>query len=123
MNLTQTLFSFGGRIRRSTYWLHAIGVAVVAGIVIVVGVTLSAMGNGGVLTYLGLAVSFAGYIAAIWASLALYIKRLHDKDLMWAWIFCPVYPAIVAMFLDGTQGPNRFGPSPKGLTGPAVAAS
>jgi uncharacterized membrane protein YhaH (DUF805 family) len=119
--MMQTLFSFGGRIRRSTYWLYAIGAGVVAGVLIVVGGMLSAMG--GAMIYVGLAVVLVAYVAMIWAGLALYIKRLHDKDMMWAWIFCPIYPAIVAMFLDGTQGPNRFGPSPKGITGPAPAAA
>jgi uncharacterized membrane protein YhaH (DUF805 family) len=115
----QTLFSMSGRIRRSTFWLYYIGVAVVMCIGIAVGGMISAMG--GVMTYVGLAIMVAAYVALIWSALALYIKRLHDKDMMWAWIFCPVYPAIVAMFLDGTPGPNKYGPSPKGLTGATVA--
>jgi uncharacterized membrane protein YhaH (DUF805 family) len=121
MNLTQTLFSFNGRIRRSTFWLYSIALGVVFGVVYVVGTML--MVNGGAMMYVGGILMLAVWIAYIWGALALYVKRLHDKDMMWAWIFCPIYPAIVAMFLDGTQGPNKYGPSPKGITGPAVAST
>jgi uncharacterized membrane protein YhaH (DUF805 family) len=116
--MMQTLFSMSGRIRRSTFWLYALGSEVVLIVAAILVGVIAGMIN---LPIIGIIVGFAAYAAMIWIGLALYIKRLHDKDMMWAWIFCPVYPAIVAMFLDGTPGPNKYGPSPKGLTGATVA--
>jgi uncharacterized membrane protein YhaH (DUF805 family) len=34
-----------------------------------------------------------------------------------------LWPLIELGFLDGTQGPNKFGPSPKGIGAPAAAAA
>lgn len=34
-----------------------------------------------------------------------------------------IYLLVVLGILDGTKGPNRFGPSPKGVTGPVVNAA
>ncbi|HEX3917074.1 MAG TPA: DUF805 domain-containing protein [Caulobacteraceae bacterium] len=116
--MMQTLFNMNGRIRRSTFWLYSIGSSVVLLIAVFAVGMLAQMIN---LPIIGLVVGLVAYIALIWIELALYIKRLHDKDMMWGWIFCPIYPAIVAMFLDGTPGPNKYGPSPKGLTGATVA--
>jgi uncharacterized membrane protein YhaH (DUF805 family) len=126
MNLTQVLFSFNGRIRRSTFWLYSLGLGVVLGIVIAVGFMLGS--NGGALSAVGWVLVGLAYIVAIWADLALQVKRWHDRDKSWVWIFIAFIPIVGAIwllvevgFLDGTPGPNKYGPSPKGLTGPAVA--
>jgi len=128
MNLTQVLFSFSGRIRRSTFWLYGLGLGVVLGIIIAVGIMLAS--NGGAMAIVGSVIAFAAYVVAIWAGLALQVKRWHDRDKAWVWIFIAFIPLVGAIwalvetgFLDGTPGPNKFGPSPKGLTGPAVAAT
>jgi|GEM_PF-327776 len=46
----------------------------------------------------------------------------------WSWVtagvpksIASIYLTVVLGFLDGTPGPNRFGPSPKGLSGGAPA--
>jgi uncharacterized membrane protein YhaH (DUF805 family) len=128
MNLTQTLFSFNGRIRRSTFWLYGLGLGVVLGVVISVGIMLSS--NGGAMAMVGMVLAFAAYIVAIWCGLALQVKRWHDRDKSWVWVFIAFIPFIGAIwslvetgFLDGTQGPNKYGPSPKGITGPAPVAT
>ena len=125
MNLTQTLFSFSGRIRRSTFWLYGLGMGLVMGVVITVGMML--VSNGGAMAMIGMALMVAAYVVAVWAGLALQIKRWHDRDKSWAWIFIAFIPVIGSFwaliecgFLDGTQGPNKYGASPKGITGPAV---
>nr|WP_314076198.1 DUF805 domain-containing protein [uncultured Roseococcus sp.] len=77
-------------------------------------------------------------LAALWALLALIVKRLHDRDLSGghaAWIMAvllfagligmpldPLLDELVAIFalgllawlaiVRGTEGPNRFGPPP-----------
>ncbi len=129
MNYQEFLFSFNGRIRRLHYWLGAIGAGFVYGIVAAIGLMLGAMlshGQGpGVIGWLIYAVVL---FFAAWTGLALQIKRWHDRDKSWVWIFISFIPLVGAIwalvecgFLDGTPGPNRFGPSPKGVTGPAVA--
>jgi len=120
------LFSFNGRIRRQQFWLATIGVAVVYGVVYAIVMML--MRNGGVMAMIGGIVMLVVLVAYLWAALAIQIKRWHDRDKSWVWIFISFIPVIGAIwtliecgFLDGTPGPNKFGPSPKGLTGPAPA--
>ena len=64
------------------------------------------------------------YAVDVWIGLALAVKRCHDRDKS-GWFlligFIPIIGGVWLLvelgFLDGTQGPNRFGPSPKGLGG------
>jgi uncharacterized membrane protein YhaH (DUF805 family) len=54
----------------------------------------------------------------IWPSIAIYIKRAHDRD--WPWPFILLFlvplvnfwPLIELWFLRGTIGGNRFGADP-----------
>jgi uncharacterized membrane protein YhaH (DUF805 family) len=73
---------------------------------------------------------FVLLIPYVWILLALQIKRWHDRDKSWVWIFIsliplvgPIWALVECGFLDGTPGPNKYGPSPKGVTGPATAAA
>jgi uncharacterized membrane protein YhaH (DUF805 family) len=129
MNYQEFLFSFNGRIRRLHYWLGAIGAGlvygIVAAIVLMLGSVLSHGQGPGVIGWLLYAVVL---FFAAWTGFALQIKRWHDRDKSWVWIFINFIPFVGAIwtlvecgFLDGTPGPNRFGPSPKGITGPAAA--
>jgi uncharacterized membrane protein YhaH (DUF805 family) len=120
------LFSFNGRIRRSQYWLYGLGVGVAGGVILAVLSML--MQNGGAMVFVGGILALIVYVVLVWVGLALSVKRWHDRDKSWVWIFIgfiPIVGAIWALvecgFLDGTPGPNKFGPSPKGLTGPATA--
>jgi len=187
MSLTQKLFSFGGRIRRRDWWLLSIGLAVLN--LIVQGIVGAVVGGGAAAastgTDPGAAAAGAAGVAGIaslliallflWPSLALSIKRAHDRNK--PAMFVLGYYALVVLllvvitftmggvlaaagaggdnsaavgaaagtggivvmvlsvillvyaiwllvelgFLDGTPGPNRFGPSPKGLGGSAEA--
>jgi uncharacterized membrane protein YhaH (DUF805 family) len=129
--MMQLLFSFDGRIRRTNYWLGALGsglvYGVIAGICVMIGVMLS---HGQGIGIIGMVLYLVVLFFAIWTSLALQIKRWHDRDKSWVWIFISFIPLVGAIwtlievgFLDGTPGPNRFGPSPKGVTGPAPVAT
>jgi len=58
----------------------------------------------------------------IWPSLAVAVKRCHDRNKSGFWVLISLIPILGWLwflvefgFLDGTQGPNRFGPSPKGI--------
>ena len=143
MNLMNILFSFNGRIRRTHYWLGLIGASFALGIVAFVlmlvfggGAMLAAQGGSDAGTAAGAGIGIIGVILyvgilvlATWIGLALQIKRWHDRDKAWPWIFISFIPIvgwfwvlIECGFLDGTMGPNRFGPSPKGITGPPPMA-
>jgi uncharacterized membrane protein YhaH (DUF805 family) len=121
------LFSFNGRIRRMHFWLAAIGIGVVEGVLLTICTML--MRNGGAMMMIGGIVELVILIVGVWIGLAIEIKRWHDRDKSWVWIFISFIPAVGAIwvlvecgFLDGTPGPNKYGPSPKGIVGPAPVA-
>lgn len=54
-------------------------------------------------------------------NLAVSVRRLHDSDKSGWWLllnFIPIGGLVLLIFylLDGTRGPNRHGPDPKGRT-------
>ena len=135
MNIANLLFSFEGRLRRLHYWLTFIVLMIISGIVASVtyvpalvaasgtgdsSAIMAAMASPGALIY------WAYCLVLIWPNLALQVKRCHDRNrsgLFVLIVFIPIIGAIwfliEQLFIDGTPGPNRFGPSPKGLGGPA----
>jgi uncharacterized membrane protein YhaH (DUF805 family) len=118
------LFSFNGRIRRQQFWLASIGLGIVY--VVLVTILSMLMRNGGAMTMVGGILTLIVFVAYLWAALAIQVKRWHDRDKSWVWIFvglitAGIWTLIECGFLDGTPGPNKFGPSPKGLTGPVAA--
>jgi uncharacterized membrane protein YhaH (DUF805 family) len=131
MTLKQMLLSFEGRITRLQFWMYSFGVGIVFYLLLfiiaqVMGVTAAQYANGAVpgtfLTVLGLL-----YLPFLWASLAINAKRCHDRDRSAWFILVSLIPLVGLWylieigFLDGTQGPNRFGPSPKGIGGSQVS--
>ena len=130
------LFSFQGRTRRLHYWLASLGAGLglsvfyLAVFMILFAVarrtddTTAAMSSPGMIIALVL-LTLVYLVFAFWISLAVQIKRWHDRDKSGAWVLIafipmvgPIWSIIECGFLDGTEGPNRFGPSPKGVTGP-----
>lgn len=135
MDWQNLLFSFNGRIRRSHYWLAAIGsglaIGIVGGLILTVtgaAASMAGRGGGGPMASIGMLIYFALLALAVYIGLALQVKRWHDRDKGWVWVFINLIPFIGGLwalvecgFLDGTQGPNKYGPSPKGIEGPAPA--
>jgi uncharacterized membrane protein YhaH (DUF805 family) len=132
----QSLLSFNGRQRRLHFWLIAIAIAVVNGIVSSLTwqkAYMAQMMGGhaawGPVALIGVVIS----LGLFYLSLANSVKRLHDRDKNWWWLLLMyaacltivgiLWPLIELGFLDGTPGPNRFGPSPKGVGGPAPATA
>ncbi len=106
------LLRFDGRINRAKFW-SGVGAIIVAYIVIF---ALFAIDSGALRALLGLA-----YIAMIWPSLAISIKRWHDRDKSGWWVLIGLVPVIGGIwalvetgFLAGTGGPNQYGPDPLG---------
>lgn len=124
MRVWQMLFSARGRIRRRDFWLCLIGTWL-TGTVIVAVLTLQFSVFLHTEEASTLAVWPSGlYLACLWVSACLQIKRWHDRDKSGWWILINGFPLIGSLwamvetgFLDGTQGPNPYGPSPKHIGG------
>jgi uncharacterized membrane protein YhaH (DUF805 family) len=143
VTVPQKLFSLQGRLRRRDYWLFSFALVLAALAVLIPSVMA-----------LGLDVSDPRVslvsLVVVWPSLAMLVKRIHDRNksgwlaaIYWvpsvAAIILEAFPAdglrpivtglnvitgltglwflIEFGFMDGTQGPNRFGKSPKGIGG------
>ncbi|MFI4974052.1 MAG: DUF805 domain-containing protein [Caulobacterales bacterium] len=131
MNIMHLLFSFEGRIRRLHYWLAAISLGVIEVVIISVvgallaGAAMSNPNNAGAATGALMAmmpIYFVVLLIFMWPTLALGVKRCHDRDKTGWFLLIGLIPLIGAIwllidlgFLDGTQGPNKYGPSPKGI--------
>lgn len=126
MSIVQFLFDFNGRIRRLHFWLFFLCLSAVYGGLfwqfghwevhhndhhfVSLGVTY--LQHNPLFGLLGL--------AAIWAKLAVTVKRWHDRDKSGWWILIGLVPVIGWLwqliecgFMEGTPGDNRFGRSPK----------
>jgi uncharacterized membrane protein YhaH (DUF805 family) len=112
---------FSGRSRRKEYWMFALGYILVAIALAIVGVMLGGFPSGepsgsasAVMILLGLLV-----VALIIPSIAVQVRRFHDQDKSGWFVLINFVPyvggiiVLVFMCLDGTRGPNRFGPDPK----------
>jgi uncharacterized membrane protein YhaH (DUF805 family) len=129
MDIMHLLFSFQGRIRRLHFWLAGITVGVVYMVIYMLLFSMSGFAQG-TPNPLILGLMALLYIPVIWIGLALDVKRCHDRDKSGWFVLIGLIPLIGAIwllvelgFLDGTQGPNRFGPSPKGVGEPVAAVA
>ena len=141
MTMLQQVFGFKGRLRRRDYWIF--NIVLVLAVIAMVGPFMLAVGfetRDRRFDALGL--------VALWPSMALLVKRIHDRDktgrmALIYWIpslvstglsfipefglgglkvFLDIGTGMIGLwflvefgFMDGTQGPNEYGPSPKGV--------
>ena len=129
---------FTGRARRMEFWLFwlfLIGIQIVFSILIglVAGPTAAvadptdpfAVLNGPAKALYG--VFFLMMLALLIPSLAVSIRRLHDTNRTGWWLLLGLVPFLGALvllifyLLDGTPGPNKYGPDPKGRVSAAAA--
>ena len=111
LTMNEILFSFKGRIGRKTYWMFFLAFMVV--LFLLVGV-FSMMGlNENIMAV----VMLVFYIPAIWMSLAVQVKRWHDRDKSGWWVLISFIPIIGPLWafvengcLAGDDGVNSFGP-------------
>ena len=136
---------FSGRSRRKEYWMFAllnvIVMFVILALIFAGGFSISAMQGGsppeapGVLFWLGAGLMAIYFLAVIVPSIAVIVRRLHDRDMSGWWylgfILLSMIPVIgflasIAMLvifcLPGTPGPNRFGADPKDPNSASVFA-
>ena len=113
MTLSELLFTVRGRISRKAYWFATV-ILFAAGLVasildwIVFGTRSGA-------------ISAIVALVSLFASIAVGVKRWHDRDKSGWWILIVLVPVIGWIwaivengFLRGTIGPNRFGSDPLG---------
>jgi len=127
MDWKYILTSFQGRINRQPYWLAAIAMGIVFGILFYV--IMAAFGSitpsadpavpaSMSFSPIGWVLMAILYIALIWVSLAVQVKRWHDRDKSGWWVIASLIPIvniwafIVTGFLRGTPGPNSYGEDP-----------
>ncbi|MGE5722633.1 MAG: DUF805 domain-containing protein [Sphingomonadales bacterium] len=116
---------FSGRSQRKEYWMFALGVFIVSlalGLIMSLGgafaapTDVSAM-SGVSLVVLIVLVLFC--LAIFIPALAVQVRRFHDQDKSGWFVLLNFIPyvggfvVLIFMCIDGTKGPNRFGPDPK----------
>lgn len=115
---------FSGRARRTEYWMFFLINMLVSVALVFVDRAFGTLSESGIGT-LGLIYS----LALLLPSLAVGVRRLHDRDKSGWWLLLGLLPLIGGIILlvwfviDGDVGDNRFGPDPKaGERGLPVAA-
>ena len=116
---------FSGRSQRMEYWMftlfYLIVITVLLGFAIFFGSPAGedhTLAENYSLVVLGLFV-----VGTIIPSIAVTVRRLHDQDKSgWFYLmsFIPYIGGLIMfvfMCLEGTVGPNRYGPDPKGGSG------
>ncbi len=105
------LFSFEGRINRAKFW---IGIAAMWVVLWIVAILAGLMNSSIMWTIFALLT-----LLVIWPSLAISIKRWHDRGKSGWWVLIGLVPLIGGLwaiietgFLPGTPGPNEYGPDP-----------
>lgn len=123
--MTDLLFSFQGRANRAKFWLVALGIFVVEMIIFAALFAGAAMSGdperlqAAVMAPISLIVLIVFGVVALWVSLAVAVKRYHDRNKSGWWILIVFVPLIGHLwyliecgFLRGTPGPNSYGPDP-----------
>lgn len=115
---------FSGRSQRKEYWMFSLFMFLVIIALVIIAALLGGLGdgaNGPSMLFIVPVVIF--FLASLVPSIAVTVRRLHDQDKSgWFYLlsFVPYVGGIIIfvfMCIDGTPGPNRFGPDPKGGTG------
>jgi uncharacterized membrane protein YhaH (DUF805 family) len=135
MTWQNKLFSFQGRVTRQDYWLYHLGLILgIIALSIVVGLGGAGLGvrNPEVPAMI---VGGVVLLICLWPFWAVGVKRCHDRGKSGWWYLgwsiggaIPYLGFLISLwalvelgFLDGTQGTNAYGPSPKGIGDTQVA--
>jgi uncharacterized membrane protein YhaH (DUF805 family) len=122
--MTNLLFGFRGRITRAKFWLVALAIFVVE---LILFAALG--GNAAMWANPQAALAAIGPVAGIvflifgvvvtWISLAVAVKRYHDRDKSGWWVLIIFVPVIGGLwyliecgFLRGSEGHNNYGHDP-----------
>lgn len=104
-----------GRIPRRTFWLY--------GVLAMFGLGLLLQALLGIAGLDGERASALVNVLLLYPSIAISIKRWHDRDRSGWWVLILLVPLVGWVWalvenglLRGTPGPNRFGPAPAGTS-------
>ncbi len=120
---------FSGRSQRKEYWMYFLFLLILGIVAAIIDTVLgfgamshssSPYGASANWSTNNGPATIALILATFIPNLAVAIRRLHDIDKSGWWCLIVIVPLVgfivylVFMCLDGTRGPNRFGPDPKG---------
>ncbi|WP_199554850.1 DUF805 domain-containing protein [Sandaracinobacteroides hominis] len=129
--------TFSGRARRREYWLWQLFIWIISAVLFawlfaalpdkVVGTDEFFAMSGNLMegpTRLPMIVIALVSLALFLPSLAVSVRRLHDSDKSGWWLLLNLLAIgalvlLIFFLIDGTRGPNSYGPDPKGRPGPA----
>lgn len=111
------LFSPHGRVSLSQYWLrYWLPTRLAVGAYFVIG---GSLGLSIASTPLNNALILAVAAVLVWVSLAVEVKRWHDRDKSWLWMLVNLVPLVGPLWafvetglLDGSEGTNQYGLPP-----------
>jgi uncharacterized membrane protein YhaH (DUF805 family) len=109
------LFSFDGRLDRRTYRYARI-VANLTFVFAIGGLNSQILKSKDLTIGLLLVLVMLGLMGVMaWTTLAMQVKRRHDRDKSWPWLLVgfipvvgPIWVLVECCWLDGTRGYNRF---------------
>lgn len=117
---------FSGRSRRKEYWMFTLFSVIVS--IVLLGLMFGGMGGidettgepqMGALSFVGIGLLALWGLGSLIPSIAVQVRRFHDQDKSGWFVLLGFIPYIgglivlVFMCIEGTRGPNRFGPDPK----------
>lgn len=118
---------FNGRSRRKEYWMFTLFLVIVYLVLaLVVGGVVGGAAAAGGETAAGIFGGISGILIIIFAlaiivpSIAVQVRRFHDQDKSGWFVLLGLIPfvggiiVLVFMCMEGTRGPNQYGPDPKG---------
>ena len=111
MSPGRIFFSLDGRLSRRQFWLY--------GVLALLGAALLGHLLLGIARVPPKTADLVVNLLLLWPAIAVSVKRWHDRDKSGWWVLLNLLPVIGWLwalidngFLAGTDGPNRFGPSP-----------
>lgn len=118
-------FDFSGRSRRKEYWMFTL-LQVIVAVVLMIPIIASMaaidqtdpQAGPGAGFWIGMVLLMVFFLGSMIPSIAVAVRRFHDQDRSgWMYLlsFIPYIGGIVVvvfMCLEGTRGPNQYGPDP-----------
>jgi len=123
MDVMSLMTSFEGRINRAKWWLGLLILVILHGIAwgicaALFGLPVEPHDPNFVVFWIVFGILM---LILIWPTLALYTKRWHDRGKSGWWTLIAFVPLIGGIWilielgiLEGTRGPNQYGPDPLG---------
>ena len=109
---SEFLLSATGRVSRSQFWLRWVLPYIVA--TVVIEFLLFMLFD----PWVAMIILYVYLLAMLWPSIAIYIKRAHDRGrsgwfiLLFLVPILNLWPLIELLFLPGTNGNNSYGTDP-----------